>query len=267
MPLTHRRIFQVDAFGRGPFTGNPAAIIPLDDWLPDHLLQAIAGENNLSETAFYVPRQQGFDLRWFTPTREVDLCGHATLATAWVIFELFDFKGREIVFHTRSGQLEVRREDTTRLSMLFPARRPQEIELTPDIERMVDQPVTLALRSRDLMLVLDSEEAVRHARPNLDMMARDTSLGVIITAAGEHCDFVSRFFAPNAGIDEDPVTGSAHCTLTPFWAERLGKVELRAQQLSRRGGWLECHALGDHVRMVGEAHLYLDGRIHVPFET
>ncbi len=266
MSLTTRPIFQVDAFGRGPFTGNPAAVIPLDDWLPDNLLLAIAGENNLSETAFYVPRQTGYDLRWFTPTQEVDLCGHATLATAWVLYNLYDAKDRELVFHTRSGQLNVRREGADRLSLLFPARHAQPVELTPDIQRMVDQPVSAALRSRDLMLVLDSEAAVLHARPNLDWIRRDNSLGVIITAPGEHCDFVSRFFAPNAGIDEDPVTGSAHCTLTPFWSERLGKVELHARQLSRRGGWLECHALGDHVRIVGEARLYMDGHIHVPFE-
>lgn len=256
-------IYQVDAFTSRLFAGNPAAVCPLDEWLDDATLQAIAAENNLSETAFFVPRGERFHLRWFTPAVEVDLCGHATLATAYVIFNHLRPELDSAAFDTQSGELVVRREGGL-LAMDFPARPPQP--LTPH-ERLIDalgtQPDTV-LASRDYLVVYHDEEQVRTLQPDMDLVAGVDRFAVIVTAPGRDCDFVSRFFAPAQGVNEDPVTGSAHCTLVPYWSKRLHKTRLHARQVSSRGGELFCEDLGERVKISGHAALYLKGEIVLP---
>ena len=252
--------YQVDAFTDGPFSGNPAAVVPLSQWLPEPTMQAIALENNLSETAFVVPRDDGgFDLRWFTPLIEVDLCGHATLATAWVLFNRMEHTGDSITFHTRSGPLTVAR-DGARLAMDFPARPPEEAEVG-DVTAALGARPEAVLAAPYAMAVMDSEETVRAIRPDFARIAALDIPELIVTAPGRDCDFVSRFFAPAAGIDEDPVTGSAHCILIPYWSQRLGKTELFARQVSSRGGALWCALKSDRVSISGYATLYLEGTI------
>jgi predicted PhzF superfamily epimerase YddE/YHI9 len=255
MPL---RLFQVDAFADRLFAGNPAAVVPLDAPLPDATLQAIATENNLSETAFLLAQGMRFNLRWFTPTREVDLCGHATLATAWVLFEKLGYREAEIVFDTRSGPLTVTR-DGGWLWMDFPADPAAPITCPDALREGLGRPPMEVHAAADYLAVFESEEAVRALRPDFRALAKLDRRGVIATAPGRKADFVSRFFAPNYGIDEDPVCGSAHCTLAPFWSERLGKKELFAHQVSRRGGVVRCESRGARVRLGGQAVLYLAG--------
>ena len=253
-------LYQVDAFTDGPFSGNPAAVVPLSQWLPEPTMQAIALENNLSETAFFVPRDDGgFDLRWFTPLIEVELCGHATLATAWVIFNRMEHTGDSITFHTRSGPLTVSR-DGARLAMDFPAQPPTEAEIGNVTDALGARPEAV-LAAPYAMAVMDSEETVRAIRPDFARIAALDIPELIVTAPGKDCDFVSRFFAPAAGIDEDPVTGSAHCILIPYWTQRLGKTELFARQVSSRGGALWCALKADRVSISGYATLYLEGTI------
>jgi len=256
-------IYQVDAFTSRLFAGNPAAVCPLQEWLDEATLQAIAAENNLSETAFFVPRGDRFHLRWFTPAVEVDLCGHATLATAFVIFNHLTPGLGLVAFDTQSGELVVRREGDL-LAMDFPARPPQP--LTPH-ERLVDalgtQPDQV-LASRDYLVVYRDQEQVRTLQPNMDLVAGLDRFAVIVTAPGGDCDFVSRFFAPAVGINEDPVTGSAHCTLVPYWSKRLRKTRLHARQISARGGELFCEDQGERVKIAGHAALYLKGEICLP---
>lgn len=253
-------LYQVDAFTDGPFSGNPAAVVPLSQWLPERTMQAIALENNLSETAFFVPRDDGgFDLRWFTPLIEVDLCGHATLATAWVLFNRLEQTGDSITFHTRSGPLTVSR-DGARLAMDFPAQPATEAEVGNVTDALGAQPEAV-LAAPYAMAVMDSEEIVRAIRPDFTRIAALDIPELIITAPGRDCDFVSRFFAPAAGIDEDPVTGSAHCILIPYWSQRLGKTELFARQVSSRGGALWCALMTDRVSISGYATLFLEGTI------
>ena len=253
-------LYQVDAFTDGPFSGNPAAVVPLSEWLPERTMQAIALENNLSETAFFVPRDDGgIDLRWFTPLIEVDLCGHATLATAWVLFNRLEQTGDSITFHTRSGPLAVSR-DGARLAMDFPAQPPTEAEIGDVTDALGAQPEAV-LAAPYAMAVMDSEETVRAIRPDFARIAALDIPELIITAPGRDCDFVSRFFAPAAGIDEDPVTGSAHCILIPYWSQRLGKTELFARQVSFRGGALWCALKDDRVSISGYATLYMEGTI------
>ena len=256
-------IYQVDAFTREPFRGNPAAVCPLERWLDDGTLQAVAAENNLSETAFFVGERGRYDLRWFTPGLEVDLCGHATLASAHILFGVLEPDLEEVVFSTRSGPLTVRRRDD-RLAMDFPSRpgtpQPPSRDL---IEGLGVEPEAVLL-ARDTMAVLRTEEEVRGLKPAMDALSRVESLGIIATAPGRGADFVSRFFAPRAGVPEDPVTGSAHCTLIPYWAERLGKASLRAFQVSRRGGELFCEQRGDRVVIAGHAVTCLEGRLILP---
>ncbi len=256
-------IYQVDAFTRKAFGGNPAAVCPLERWLDDGTLQRVAAENNLSETAFFVGARGRYDLRWFTPGMEVDLCGHATLASAHVLFTMLEPDLQEITFTTRSGLLTVRREGE-RLSMDFPSRpgTPQEASEAL-IEGLGAEPEAVLL-ARDTMAVLRSEEAVRGLTPRMDALSRVDSLGIIATAPGEGADFVSRFFAPRAGVPEDPVTGSAHCTLVPYWAERLGRSILRALQVSPRGGELFCELRGDRVIIAGHAVTCLEGTLILP---
>ncbi|MCE1229180.1 MAG: PhzF family phenazine biosynthesis protein [Firmicutes bacterium] len=250
--------YQIDAFADAPFQGNPAAVMILEAWLPDATLQTIAQENNLAETAFVIPREGPWALRWFTPEGEIDLCGHATLASAHVAFHELGFIGEVLAFDTQSGLLHVRREDPW-LVMDFPARPGQLCEAPLGLFEALGvspRPVTLA---RDHMVVLDSEEDVRALTPDFRALDRVATEGVMVTAPGEEVDFVSRFFTPRATIPEDPVTGSAHCVLVPYWAERLGKTHLTARQLSPRGGFLRCVLQGDRVEMAGRAVKVLEG--------
>ncbi len=256
-------LFQIDAFTSRVFGGNPAAVCPLERWLPDETLQAIAAENNLSETAFFVPRGADYDLRWFTPATEIDLCGHATLATgALILVRLAPNRG-SVRFHTRSGALEVGREGE-RFVMDFPSRPASPVP--PDTrvaEALGRAPVALLQGDRDYMAVFAEEAEIRALAPDQVRLMTLERLGMIVTAPGREVDFVSRFFAPRMGINEDPVTGSAHCTLTPYWADRLKKTALTARQVSARGGELACELRGARVAMKGRAAFYLEGTIHV----
>ena len=259
--MTTIPIYQVDAFAMGPFSGNPAAVCPLDAWLDDETLLNIAAENNLSETAFIVASENGYDLRWFTPAIEVDLCGHATLAAGYVVLNHLQPDLDSVAFETMSGTLMVSREGE-RLSMDFPNRAPTPISGFQALSDALGAAPSEAHLSRDILAVFDDEASVRRLTPDqARLLALDEGLGVIATAKGDTVDFVSRFFVPKAGIAEDPVTGSAHCTLVPFWAERLGKSRFVAHQISPRGGELHCEHRGDRVIMSGRCHLYLTGEI------
>ncbi len=253
-------IYQIDAFSDRLFAGNPAAVCPLPEPLPDQLLQAVAAENNLSETAFLLRRGEDYELRWFTPSVEVDLCGHATLASAYVVFRYLQPALEEVRFHTRSGLLKVRRRGEW-LEMDFPARPAAPSQPPPGLIEALGLTPGEIWKARDYMAVYQSEDQVRELRPDLGALARVEMFAVIVTAPGRQADFVSRFFAPAAGVPEDPVTGSAHCTLAPYWAARLGKTTLRAQQLSRRGGELLCEVRGERVLLRGRAAAYLEGVI------
>jgi PhzF family phenazine biosynthesis protein len=259
-------LFQVDAFVTdGVFSGNPAAVCPLESWLPDATLLAIADENNLSETSFLVPDADGWAIRWFTPTVEVDLCGHATLASAYVVFQHLDPGRAQVTFRSRSGLLRVDREDGGLLALTFP-RRPGRTAPVPDaVARAVGRAPDEALLARDWLAVLSSEDEVRALRPDLDAVATLPGHGLVVTAPARTAgiDFVSRYFAPQAGIAEDPVTGSAHCTLVPYWAARLGKRRLEALQVSRRGGRLSLEDGADTVRIAGRAAEYLTGTVEL----
>lgn len=256
-------LFQVDAFTSRLFSGNPAAVVPLDAWLPDPILQSIALENNLSETAFVVPGKDIFELRWFTPKVEVDLCGHATLAAAFVLFEEGRVRGETVRFETQSGRLAVTRSGP-RLTLDFPSRPPDPASCSDELAAALGARPVEVLGSRDLLALFETEAAVAALAPDFQALAALDAFAVIATAPGEKSDFVSRFFAPRVGVPEDPVTGSAHCTLVPFWAGRLGKKKLHALQISKRGGELFCEDRGDRVAISGEAVFYLRGKIAVP---
>jgi PhzF family phenazine biosynthesis protein len=263
-------LWQVDAFASRPFAGNPAAVCPLERWLPDDLLQSIALENNLSETAFFVRRPDGdFDLRWFTPKTEVDLCGHATLASAWTLMRELEPARDRVVFHTRSGPLCVRRAGDD-LAMDLPARAPQPLETPEALSRALRASPAATLRARDIVAVFARAEDVRALQPDLSAVAAlDGVFAVTVTAPGTgddaDVDFVSRFFAPAKGVPEDPVTGSAHASLVPYWSARLGKRSLRARQVSSRVGELGCvlDADGAKVTLTGRAVIVLRGRLSV----
>jgi PhzF family phenazine biosynthesis protein len=256
-------LYQVDAFASRPFTGNPAAICPLEKWLPDETLQSIAVENNLSETAYYVRNTAGYDLRWFTPAVEVDLCGHATLAAACVILEIrCETAEARVVFRTKSGELAVEREGDL-YALDFPSRPPQPCVVHPGLAEALGAAPKIVLAARDYLCVFESEEQVTALAPDMAKLAEVDRFAVIVTAPGRDCDFVSRFFAPSKGVPEDPVTGSAHCTLIPYWAERLGKTKLFARQRSRRGGELWCELRGERVRIAGHAARYMQGVIEL----
>lgn len=257
-------IFQVDAFSSAVFAGNPAAVCPLDHWLPDQTLQAIAAENNLAETAFFVPENGGLRLRWFTPACEVDLCGHATLASAHVLFTQLGLRDSLVRFQTKSGELLVTRLHDGKLELDFPSRPPEKVEPHPNLLGALGGPEpTEVLAARDYLVRYRSESEVRALRPTMGALMEIDRFAVIVTAPGDSSDFVSRFFAPAKGIPEDPVTGSAHCTLTPYWAAQLGKTELFARQVSPRGGELLCRLVNDRVRMSGDAVLFLKGTIYL----
>ncbi len=256
-------LYQIDAFTSKVFSGNPAGVCPLENWLSDEQMQSIAMENNLAETAFFVKQHDHYQLRWFTPKVEVDLCGHATLASAFVIFNYLDPAAQSISFQTKSGTLIVRRESDL-LAMDFPARKAKPYSI--DIEFFENALGALPeeiLFSRDFLVVFESEQFVRSLKPDMDLLMKLDGLGVIVTAPGDNSDFVSRFFAPKVGIPEDPVTGSAHCTLIPYWAEKLGKKKLHAFQVSPRGGELFCEDLGERVKIAGNAVRYSEGFLYL----
>ena len=269
--MTRLPIYQVDAFTHELFGGNPAAVMVLDHWLPDSVLQALALENALSETAFLVAEpghsEADFHIRWFTPQAEVPLCGHATLASAWVLFHKRGWQGDQIRFHSRSGPLGVTRREHGWLELDFPALEIHPVpvpdllrEALPDTgNRVFEVPA-----DTNYLVVLDDDASVRQARPDLRLLARLGSQGVIITAPGEDCDFVSRYFAPGVGIDEDPVTGSIHSALVPYWAKRLGRTHLLARQRSARGGKLRCELSNNRVAIAGQAAFFMAGEVVLP---
>ncbi len=257
------QLFQADAFAAGLFKGNPAAIVPLQEWLSDELMQQIAMENNLSETAFFIPEGDHFHIRWFTPKAEVRLCGHATLATAHVLFNELNFQGDLLEFESLSGILTVKKVGD-KLRLDFPADFAREVEpVDVFAEALGAQPAKTLKGRTDYLLLFDSEETIRTMKPNFHLLYQTDARGIMVTAQGDSVDFVSRFFAPGVGIDEDPVTGSAHTTLIPFWANRLGKTELTALQLSARGGQLWCTLSGERVFIAGKAVTYLRGEIEI----
>ena len=260
-------LYQIDAFTDKLFSGNPAAVIPLEKWLDVEMMQKIAMENNLSETAFIVPVKNGdtdFEIRWFTPTSEIDLCGHATLASAYVLFNIIKFKNAEIKFSCKSGTLNVTKENET-IWLDFPSWKPERFNEYPaELQKALgDVEIVGVYKHRDLLVELINEEAVKKCNPDFSMINK-TGYKVIITASGKDVDFVSRFFAPTVGVDEDPVTGSAHSQLIPFWSDKLNKKILSAIQLSKRGGKILCEQKGERVKMGGSCVFYMKGEIELP---
>jgi len=256
------RYFIVDAFADDLFKGNPAGVCVLEEWLSDDILQNIAAENNLSETAFIVKEGKNYHIRWFTPKYEIDLCGHATLGSSFVIANFLEPGIKQIRFKSMSGELKVKcSEDLYTLD--FPVRNIYPVLPNAEIEEILHVKPEEIYLSRDMFIVVDSEETVRNLQPDFDKMSKfEAGDGVIVTAKGEECDFVSRCFYPKCGINEDPVTGSAHCNLIPYWAKKLGKTILSARQLSERGGNLQCELHKDRVKISGKAVLYLEGVLH-----
>lgn len=257
------QIFQADAFTDRLFRGNPAAVVPLENWLPDATMQAIALENNLSETAFFIKTENGYHIRWFTPACEVDLCGHATLASAHILWRHLGLAEHEISFHSRSGPLGVKKEGGW-YTLDFPTDKVGQIE-TPEIllKSIGVAPLETWKGREDYLVLVENQTAVANLKPDFRTMGGLKSRGVLVTALGTDVDFVSRCFFPAYGIEEDPATGSAHTTLTPFWAKRLGKTELTARQISPRGGFLKCQLRGDRTAISGQATTYLEGTITV----
>lgn len=257
-------IYQADAFTNKLFGGNPAAVIPLEQWIDDMLMQQIAAENNLAETVFFVPKNEGFHIRWFTPELEIDLCGHATLASAFILYNYLGYSKKEIIFYSKSGELLITR-DGDKFCLNFPSRMPVRITEYPDTLLNglgITDPLGV-YKSRDYVVEVATENEVRNLDIDMSLLNQIDVIGIIVTAPGKDCDFVSRFFAPNCGIPEDPVTGSAHSTLVPFWAEKLNKNTLHAKQLSKRGGELWCENTGDRVTMSGNCVFYMKGEINV----
>jgi PhzF family phenazine biosynthesis protein len=255
-------VYQVDAFASRVFSGNPAAVCPLKKWLPDEQMQAIAAETNLANTAFFVANPEGYDIRWFTPKVEVDLCGHATLASAFIIFHDLAPAAKSVRFETKSGALIVMR-DGDLLALDFPSRPPTECGMVSELVSALGAQPENVLTARDYLAVYSSEDEVRNIRPDMEKVMQIDRFGVIVTAPGKQVDFVSRFFAPAQGVPEDPVTGSAHCTLIPYWSKRLGKKKLHAQQVSARGGELWCEDRGARVIISGKAVRFLEGSIYL----
>ncbi len=257
------KIYQVDAFAEQAFTGNPAAVVPLTEWLPTDVMQNIALENNLSETAFFIPTVNGYHIRWFTPGAEVDLCGHATLACAHVLFHHMDYKDDEITFDSRSGVLKVLKAGDL-LVLDFPGSDLESTEVPYNLRKAFNKQPLECIKGRDdLMLVFQNESEIVELTPDFHKILESKTRGIICTAQSKNFDFVSRFFAPAVGVNEDPVTGSAHTMLIPFWADRLNKKELLAKQVSQRGGILHCQYLNDRVKIAGKAISYLIGEIFI----
>jgi len=258
-------IYQVDAFAGELFKGNPAAVCPLEDYLPENTLQSIAQENNLSETAFFLKEGDGYGLRWFTPGSEVKLCGHATLATAHVLYSELGYQAPELTFQTLSGKLFVRSTGSDQYQMNFPLAETEYCDPPKGlVEALGRTPVEVFRSGEDVYAVYDSQEVVESLDPDMFALRNLDTRGIGITAPGEEgLDFVSRFFAPRLGIPEDPVTGSAHCSIAPYWSEQLGKTEFRARQVSSRGGDLDLQITGDRLLISGQARTYLKGRIYI----
>lgn len=256
------KLYQIDAFSEASFSGNPAAVVPLDHWLDDQMMQNIALENNLSETAFYIPNDKGFEIRWFTPKIEVNLCGHATLAAAHVLFKHYNFEGKTIYFQSKSGELSISQSDE-KYTMLFPTDTIKQVTTPVEVLKAFSIESLETYRGRDdYMVIVESQRVVEQLKPDFKMLAGlEACRGVIITAQGDEVDFVSRCFYPQAGIDEDHATGSAHTTMTPYWAKKLGKNELSALQLSARKGVFNCEYLNEQVSLTGSAKTFLIGDI------
>lgn len=258
------KIYQVDAFTDRVFAGNPAAICPLEQWIPEETMQQIAMENNLAETAFYVREDNRYAIRWFTPTVEVDLCGHATLASAHVLFEHEGFTGDIIQFHShRSGPLTVTKNGEL-LTLNFPSDTLTDAEDFSGLTKGLNiQPVKALKGKTDYIFIYDKQEDIEGLKPDFFEIGKVQARGFIVTSKGNEVDFVSRFFGPQSGINEDPVTGSAHTSLIPYWSKVLGKTEMNAMQLSDRKGWLKCVDLGDRVEISGKGKTYLIGEIFI----
>ncbi len=256
------KLYQIDAFTSEVFKGNPAAVCPLDEWLDDSLMQSIATENNLSETAFFVQQGNGYRIRWFTPIAEVDLCGHATLASGFVVLNILKPEQTKVVFDSNSGPLTVKKLDD-KLVLDFPLQIPQPCDPPDDLIAGLGIAPQAVLAADDYVVVFKNESEIRQLSPDMRLLQKLDRRGVLTTAPGDNVDFVSRCFFPNYGIDEDPVTGSAHCQLTPYWAERLAKKKFEAHQISKRGGYLSCEISQDRVFIAGDAVLYLIGLIHL----
>ena len=255
-------LYQIDAFASRLFEGNPAAVCPLEKWLPDEIMQSIAKENNLSETAFFVPKGKGFQIRWFTPTSEVDLCGHATLASGYALFHILGYKGDTIAFDSRSGVLIVtKRED--RMVMDFPSQPPVLCDTPKEIVQAFEAAPVECLKSEDYVVVFDREMDIVSADPDFSQLSKLDLRGVIITAKSTRYDFVARFFAPKYGVPEDPVTGSAYTQLAPYWASKIGSKRFHVKQLSSRGGELTCELVNDRVLISGKAIKYMEGKIMI----
>jgi PhzF family phenazine biosynthesis protein len=255
-------LYQIDAFASKLFEGNPAAVCPLDEWLPNKTMQSIAEENNLSETAFFVPKENGLQIRWFTPKGEVDLCGHATLATAFVLFNILGYKRDKIEFDSRSGLLIVTK-DNERIVMDFPAQPPVLCDIPKEIVKAFNIAPIECLKSEDFIVVFEREIDIETAKPDFEQLTKLDLRGVIITAKSSRYDFIARFFAPKYGIPEDPVTGSAYTQLAPYWASKIGSKRFRVKQVSSRGGELTCEIVNDRVLISGKAVKYLEGKINI----
>lgn len=255
-------IYQIDAFANKTFEGNPAAIIPLDEWLSDELMQAITAENSLSETAYFIPTKSGYHIRWFTPLHEVNLCGHATLASSYVIFNILGYEKPEIEFESKSGKLRVKKEGEW-LQMNFPSQPLEKCETPTSILNAFNENPVECFKSEDYIVVFDDEKKVGNANPNFNFLSELDLRGVCITSRSKEYDFVSRFFAPNYGINEDPTTGSSFTQLIPYWSNKLNKSSLFAKQVSKRGGEVQCSYLGDRVLISGKAAKYMVGTIEI----
>jgi len=255
-------IYQIDAFAEKPFEGNPAAVCPLSEWLSDEVMQSIAKENNLSETAFFVPTKHGFHIRWFTPVSEVDLCGHATLASAHVIFTFLGFEKNTINFESKSGLLKVEQNDGL-LVMDFPSQPPTPCQTPDEIVQAFKITPVECLKSEDYIVVFGNEDEVASVQPDFDVLSKLDLRGVAITAKSNKYNFVVRFFAPKYGINEDPVTGSAYTQLIPYWSNTIGITKLHAKQVSSRGGEVFCELVGNRVSVAGKAVTYLAGEIEI----
>lgn len=259
-----QKIYQIDAFAEKLFTGNPAAVCPLEKWIDDETMQKIAAENNLAETAFTVPVENGFEIRWFTPTVEVDLCGHATLASAFVLINFEGFTEDKINFFSKnSGTLTVTKNGDL-FTLNFPSDSLQKVENLSQFKNcFAHQPIEAYQGKTDYLLIFENESQIVNIKPIFSEIAKINARGIIVSSISENYDFISRFFGPNCGVNEDPVTGSAHTTLTPFWAEKLGKTKLTAKQISKRGGVLECELKNDRVLISGKCKTYLKGEIFI----
>ena len=259
-----QKIYHIDAFADALFSGNPAAVCPLDNWLDADIMQKIAAENNLAETAFTVPVENGYEIRWFTPEVEVDLCGHATLASAYTLMNFEGFLGEKInLFSRNSGTLTVTKNGDF-LTLDFPKDNLQKVEDLAIFEKcFAYQPIEAYQGKTDYLLIFENEHQIQNIEPNIPEIAKINARGIIVSSISENFDFVSRFFGPNCGVNEDPVTGSAHTTLTPFWAEKLGKTKLTAKQISKRGGVLECELKNDRILISGKCKTYLKGEIFI----